>query len=182
MPVSTVAATGATGLAFERMARLLASCPTFQTAMGVGSSDDAFDLIDYPYWRQDNTDTPSTEFVAQPVPGCTIARVDEIGMRWEIYKNQMFKGDLMVEIRVGIDAAFAGNSKNRLIDFMNKIDAIYFEAYTRANVTDGDQIHAVEINEPVAELVSPQETSPDVESTPDGQPFLIAAHIVEVVA
>jgi hypothetical protein len=182
MPVSTVAATGATGQPFERMARLLSACPTFQTAMGVGTSDDAFDLIDYPYWRQDNSDTPSADFDTQPVPGCTIARVDDLGMRWEIYKNQMFRGDLMVEIRVGIDPDFAGNSKDRLIDFMNTVDAIYFEAFTRANVTAGDQIHAIELNEPITELVSPQETQPDVESTPDGKPFLIAAHIVEVVA
>ena len=183
MPVLTTSATGATGQPFTKMAGLLSTCPTFQTAMGVATSDDAFDLIDYPYWRNDNSDTPSGQaFDTQPVPGCTIARVDDLGMRWEIYKNGLFLGDLMVEFRMDIDPAHAGNNKNRLIDFMNKVDAILDEAFARANVTDGDNVHAIELNEPIHELVTPQETNADTESDPDGKSFLIAAYIIEVVS
>jgi len=183
VPVSTVTATGATGKAFAKMASLLSACPTFQSAMGGLTEAAALNLIDYPYWRNDNSDTPADQaFDTQPVPGCTIARVDDLDMRWAIYRNSMFQGDLMVEFRMDIDPAHAGNSKDRLIDFMNKVDAILDEAFDRANVTDVSNVHAIELNEPINELVTPQETNPDLESDPDGKPFLIAAYIIEVTA
>jgi hypothetical protein len=183
VPVSSVAATGAIAAPFEKMARLLSTCPTFQTAMGAGSSDAAFDLIDYPYWRQNNSDTPAgQDFETQPVPGCTIARVDDLNMMWSIYKNDLFAGDLLVEFRVAVSGSHGGNSKDRLVEFMNTIGAIIKEAYARSNVTDGDNVHALEVNEPVREIVTPQETNADEESTPGGAPFLIAAYMFEVVA
>ena len=183
MPVSSVVATGSIAEPFEKMARLLASCPTFQTAMGAGSSDDAFDLIDYPYWRQDNSDTPTgQDFATQPVPGCTISRVDDLGMFWSIFKNKLFQGNLYVEFRVPISGDHAGNSKDRLIEFMNDLGAIINEALARANVTDGDNVHAIEIEEPVQEVVTPQETTAGAETTPDGSPFLIAGFMFEVLS
>lgn len=151
--------------------------------MGVGSSDAAFDLIDYPYWRNDNSDTPAgQDFDAQPVPGCTIARVDDLGMRWEIRKSGLFLGDLYVELRMAIDVAHAGNSKDRLISFMNTVDAIHEEAFARANATDGDGVHAIELNEPIMEQITPQETTADQESAPDGKAILICGHVFEVAS
>ena len=183
MPVSSVVATGAIALPFEKMASLLSTCPTFQTLMGVGTDAAAFNLIDYPYWRNDNTDTPAgQDFDTQPVPGCTVARVDDLDMTWSIYPNDMFAGDLLVEFRAAIDVAHAGNSKDRLISFMNSIGAIIKEAYARANITGVDGVHALELNKPTREGVTPQETNADSESTPDGAPFLIAAYMFEVVA
>jgi hypothetical protein len=178
MPAANVAATGPISLPYYKMAQLLSQCPTFQTAMSVGSEAAALALIDYPEWDTDNSDAPAAPaFNGPAVPGCIVTKFGGVGRDFEIRRGGISQGDLQIQFRMPLVSGHATNVKDQLIAFMNTIGAILDEMWARS-VIQVDDAQNIEIEEPVTELEPPQQTDPDEECDINGNAYLIAAYNV----
>lgn len=176
MPAATVAATGPISLAYYKMAQLLSQCPTFQTAMSVGSEALALALIDYPEWDTDNSDAPSgSEFNGPAVPGCIVTKFGGVGRDFELRRGGISQGDLQIQFRMPLQSAYSANVKDQLISFGNTIGAIFDELWARSAI-QVDSSQNIEIEEPVTELEPPQQTDPDEECDINGNAYLIASY------
>ena len=176
MPAATVAATGPISLPYFKLAQLLSQCPTFQSAMSVGSSAAALALIDYPEWDSANSDaTTGQQFSGPAVPGCIVTKFGGVGRDFELRRGGISQGDLQVEFRLPLSDSYADNSKDQLIAFGNTIGAIMDELWARSAI-QVDDAQNIEIEEPVTELEPPQQTDPDEECDNAGNPYLIAAY------
>jgi hypothetical protein len=176
MPAATVTATGPIALPYQKFAELLSQCPTFITAMGVGSSAAALALTDYPEWSSaDSTNPASPEFTAPPVPGCLVTKFGGFGRDFEIRRGGISQGDLQVEFRMPLDSDYDDNLKDQLLAFGNTIGAILDELWARS-ATQVDSSQNIELEEPVTEIEPPQTTDADDEHDNAGLGYLIASY------
>jgi len=176
MPAATVTATGPISLPYFKMAQLLSQCPTFQTAMSVGSEALALALIDYPEWDTDNSDSPaSPQFDGPAVPGCIVTKFGGVGRDFELRRGGISEGDIQVEFRMPLQSGYGTSSKDQLISFGNTIGVILDELWSRSAI-QVDDAQNIEVLEPVTELNPPQQTNPDEECDSTGKAYLIASY------
>jgi len=164
----TASSDGPIALAYQQLARLLASSSTFQTMISAANADDALDLIAWPEWNLSDDERSGLDHYNAPVPGATISQLP--GMMLSIHEDGTVNAQLTVELRDKPRADYDKYS-DQWKYFASTVGTIVVEMGQNSSDPIGNGSVYVELQAETEQLHPPILTLEDEETDENGDPF-----------